>query len=332
MTVTIRDVARRAGVSPSSVCRALADPAAVRADTRERVQQAVQELGYYPNRAARGLSTGRTGNLGVVLPDLGNPFFPAVVKAVQSQARACDYAVFLSDIDEEPAAEAQLIRAMAKQVDGFLLCSPRSADEELRSFAGQVPIVVLNRRIAPFPSVTADNPDGMRQAVAHLHALGHRRIGYVSGPRASWSNRERWRGLRTSAGVLGGIELVEAGSVPPTVDGGIAIADVVLAAGVTAVLAYNDLTALGLLHRFQARGVAVPEDISVVGFDGIMLSALVSPALTTVAVAAEQIGRVGVDLLLETMADPERSPVRRVLPAQLIVRSSTGPVKAGRTR
>ncbi|WP_229074679.1 LacI family DNA-binding transcriptional regulator [Actinoplanes sp. DH11] len=323
MAATIKDVARLAGVSQSSVCRALARPDQVRPDTRERVERAARDLGYYPNRAARGLITGRTANIGVVLPDLANPFFPSVVKAIQTQARRFDYAVFLSDTDEDPAIEVPLIRALAKQVDGFLLCSPRSGEEELRAFAGQIPIVVLNRRITPFPSVTADSADGMRQAIGHLHALGHRRVAYVAGPRASWSNRDRLRGLRSATGAYD-MELIEAGNVAPTVDGGAAVADTVAASPATAVIAYNDLVALGLLNRFRARGIAVPGRISVVGFDDILLAGLVSPALTTVAIAKEQIGRTGVELLLDLLAD--RDPVNRRTPTQLIVRDSTGPL------
>ncbi|MBG0563971.1 LacI family DNA-binding transcriptional regulator [Actinoplanes aureus] len=325
MAVTIKDVARLAGVSQSSVCRALADPDQVRPETRERVETAARNLGYVPNRAARSLITGRTGNIGVVLPDLANPFFPSVVKSIQTQARRFDYAVFLSDTDEDPAVEVPLIRALAKQVDGFLLCSPRAADDEIKAFAGQTPIVVLNRRITAFPSVTADSADGMRQAVAHLHALGHRRVAYVAGPRTSWSNRDRLRGLR-SATTSYQMELIEIGNVAPTVQGGTAAADLVIASPATAVLAYNDLVALGLLNRLQARGIDVPGRISVVGFDDILLAGLVSPGLTTVAIAKEHIGRVGVELLLELMADGERPTAsRRVLPTQLIVRGSTGP-------
>lgn len=326
MAVTIKDVARLAGVSPSSVCRALTNPEQVRPETRDRVQSAARNLGYAPNRAARSLITGRTGNIGVVLPDLANPFFPSVVKAIQTQARRFDYAVFLSDTDEDTASEVPLIRALAKQVDGFLLCSPRAADDEIKAFAGQTPIVVLNRRISPFPSVTADSADGMRQAVAHLHALGHRRIAYVAGPRVAWSNRDRVRGLRNAAAPYA-MELIEIGNVAPTVEGGTAVADLVIASPATAVLAYNDLVALGLLNRLQARGVAVPGRISVVGFDDILLAGLVSPGLTTVAIAKEHVGRVGVELLLELMADRERpAATRRVLPTQLVVRGSTGPV------
>ncbi|WP_328468477.1 LacI family transcriptional regulator [Actinoplanes sp. NBC_00393] len=325
MAVTIKDVARLAGVSPSSVCRALTNPHQVRPETRQRVESAARNLGYAPNRVARSLITGRTGNIGVVLPDLANPFFPSVVKSIQTQARRFDYAVFLSDTDEDPAVEVPLIRALAKQVDGFLLCSPRAADDEIKAFAGQTPMVVLNRRITGFPSVTADSADGMRQAVGHLHALGHRRIAYVAGPRASWSNRDRLRGIK-SATTAYEMELVEIGNVAPTVEGGTAAADLVVASPATAVLAYNDLVALGLLNRLQARGIAVPGRISVVGFDDILLAGLVSPGLTTVAIAKENIGRAGVELLLDLMADPQRpTATRRVLPTQLIVRGSTGP-------
>ncbi|WP_245674127.1 MULTISPECIES: LacI family DNA-binding transcriptional regulator [Actinoplanes] len=319
--MTIKDVARLAGVSQSSVCRALAHPDQVRPETRERVERAARDLDYHPNRAARSLITGRTGTIGVILPDLGNPFFPDVVKSIQTRARRAEHAVLFSDTDEDPTVEAPVIAAMARQVDGLLLCSPRAADEELRALAGRKPMVVLNRRITPFPSVTADNADGMRQAAAHLHALGHRRVAYVAGPRASWSNRDRLRGLRAATATRD-MTLIEIGNVTPTVDGGAAAADLVAASPATAVLAYNDLIALGLRQRFQARGIDVPGRISIVGFDDILVAALVD--LTTVAIAREQIGRVGVELLLAEMSNKADKP-RKTTETQLRVRASTGP-------
>jgi LacI family transcriptional regulator len=325
MPVTIKDVARAAGVSPSTVSRALTTPDLVQPETRARVERAAGELGYQPNRAARGLITGRTGNIGLIVPDLTNPFFPGVVKGVQSRARESDFSVFLADTDEDPAAEAGLVRALSKQVDGILLCSPRMTDEDLRSVAAEAPMVMLNRRVGRIPSITIDNNDGIRQAVAHLAALGHRRIAYVAGPRMSWSNRERARLLRTATAAAG-IELVELGNVAPQFAGGVAAADLVLAAGVSAVVAYNDLVAFGLLNWFATRGVKVPEAISVMGFDDIVLSQMVSPSLTTVAQPQEQIGRAGVDLLLQLLEDPDRAAVpRRELSSQLMVRHSTGP-------
>lgn len=325
--VTIKDVARAAGVSPSTVSRALTAPDVVQPETRARVQQAAASLGYQPNRAARGLITGRTGNLGLIVPDLTNPFFPEVVKGVQARARDSDFSVFLADTDEDPTAEAALVRALIKQVDGIVYCSPRTNEEELRTLAGETPMVLLNRRVGRIPSVTIDNTDAIRHAVAHLQALGHARVGFVAGPRNSWSNRERTRVLRAAIAAAG-LELVELGSVAPQFSGGVAAADLVLAAGVTAVIAYNDLVALGLLSRFAARGVAVPAEMSVIGFDDIVFAEMVSPALTTLAQPKERSGRAGVDLLLQLLEDPDRAGVqRRELTSQLMVRDSTGPAR-----
>ncbi len=152
-------------MSPSTVTRALTAPDVVQPETRARVQQAAAALGYQPNRAARGLITGRTGNLGLIVPDLTNPFFPGVVKGVQARAREADYSVFLADTDEDATAEAELVRALTKQVDGIVLCSPRTTEEELRTLAGETPMVLINRRVGRLPSVTIDNTDAIRQAV-----------------------------------------------------------------------------------------------------------------------------------------------------------------------
>jgi DNA-binding LacI/PurR family transcriptional regulator len=326
MRVTIKDVARAAGVSASTVCRALSTPDLVRAETRERVVRAAGDLRYEPNRAARGLITGRTGNFGLIVPDLANPFFPSVVKGIQARAREADYAVFLADSDEDPAAEAHLVRVLSKQVDGLILCSPRMTEADLRSVAGEAPMIMLNRRTARVPAVTFDSLGGMRQAVAHLTALGHRRIGWVGGPRGSWSNRDRIRVLRTVTAAAR-VELVEVGNVRPWFSGGVAAADLVLAADVTAVIAYNDVVALGLLSRFNARGVGVPDRLSVIGIDGIAMSEMVHPPLTTIALDTELSGRAGVDLLLRLLDKPEKArSSRRELETHLMVRGSTGPV------
>src|SRR5689334_20339707 len=159
MPATIRDVARLAGVSPSTVSRALSLPDMVNADTRARVRVAVERLRYQPNRAARGLITGRTGNVGLVVPDLANPFFASVVKGVQARARRDDVAVFVADTDEEPAAEAGLFRALAKQVDGLILCSPRSDAEELVEIADETNVVLINRWVDGIESIIFNDDD-----------------------------------------------------------------------------------------------------------------------------------------------------------------------------
>lgn len=328
MAVTIKDVARAAGVSAATVSRALATGERVRPETRERVRQAASALGYEPNPVARGLITGRTGNIGLIVPDLANPFFPGVVKGMQARAREVGMAVFVADTDEDPKAEFALVRALSQQVDGVVISSPRMSEDELRLAATQTRLVLLNRRLGRIPSVTVDNVGGVRQAVAHLVALGHRRIGYVEGPRTSWANRERLRGMRAMA-AASEIDLVELGSFLPQFEGGVAAADQVLASGVSAVVAYNDLVALGLLSRFTARGVDVPGRISIVGCDDIVASSMVHPALTTISLPKEMTGRAGVDMLLQLLENPDqtgaRGPAsRRELPAHLLVRGSTG--------
>ncbi len=317
MSPTLRDVARAAGVSPSTVSRALTMPELVNPTTRARVRDAARALGYEPNRFARGLITGRTGNVGLIVPDLANPFFAAVAKGVQSAARAADFSVFVADTDEDAAAEPALVRALAKQVDGIVLCAPRSSDAALAELGDDPPVVLLNRP----PGVTVDHADGMRQAVEHLAALGHRRVAYVAGPRTSWSDGERERGLRGACDATG-TALVHLGHVPPRFDGGVAAGDLALASGATAVLAYNDVVALGLLSRLAARGVAVPGRMSVVGFDDIGMAAMTHPALTTVAVPQHEAGRVAVALLLAALAG--RAGTGRELPTQLVVRPTTG--------
>jgi len=298
------------------------------------VEAAARELGYRPNRAARGLITGRTGNLGLIVPDLANPFFAAVVKGVQAAARAADHSVFIADTDEEAGVEVDLLRALAKQVDGLILCSPRAPDEELAAVDPDATVVLMNRRAGDRPSVTVDNADGMRQALEHLVALGHRRVAFVAGPRTSWSNAQREEGLHRSA-EAGDVELVHLGHFPPQFEGGVAAADLAVASGATAVIAYNDLVALGLLSRLGARGIPVPAAMSVVGCDDIGMSAMNHPALTTVSVPKRAAGRATVGLLLSLLdAGADGISMHRELPTQLIVRGTTdvAPPTKGTTR
>jgi LacI family transcriptional regulator len=324
VAATIRDVAKAAGVSPSTVSRALSSPGLVNAATRQRVVAAASRLGYRPNRAARGLITGRTGNLGLIVPDVANPFFSSVVKGGQARARESDYALFIANTDEEVGAEAELVRALSKQVDGIVLCSPRMADDDLVAVEGDATVVLMHRRVLRQPSITVDNAGGMRQALAHVSALGHRKVAYVGGPLTSWSHGERLRGLREAVSDTG-VELVELGSFPPQFEGGVAAGDLVLASGATAVIAYNDVVAIGLLSRLSARGISVPDQISVIGCDDIPMSAMTHPALTTIAIPKEQSGRAAVSLLLSLLENDEATTSRqRELPTQLIVRGTTG--------
>nr|WP_043732403.1 LacI family DNA-binding transcriptional regulator [Kutzneria sp. 744] len=324
MAVTIRDVARQAQVSVATVSRALTSPDLVRATTRERVLAVAADLGYQPNLAARGLITGKTGNIGIVVPDLNNPFFTGVLKGVQNQARMASHAVFVADSDEDPAAEEQLVRAMAKQVDGVILCSPGIDEQQVRELADATTLVLLNRRMRGVPAALMNSGSGMRQVVDHLVALGHHRIAFLNGPRTSWSNKERRRGLRIAV-QRHDVDLVDMGPFPPRYEGGLQAADLAMAEKVTAIVAYNDIMALGVLARLRDRGVRVPEDVSLTGFDDLMFGALCQPPLTTVAMPVVPAGRLAVDLLLDRLANRDAEVRQDELDTQLIVRATTAP-------
>ena len=328
MAAGIHDVARRAGVSVATVSRSYTVPEAVREATRERVLRTAAELGYQPNRAARGLITGRTGNVGVIVPDLANPYFQGVLKGAQARAREADYAVFVADGQESAAEEEALIGAMTKQVDGILLCSSRLEPGALAGLESAPAVVLLNRRIDGLSTVTVDSGDGMRQAVAHLAELGHRRCAFLAGPRRSWSNQQRLRGLRAAAEAADA-EIVTIGPVAPQFEGGVNAAEQVLASDVTAVLAYNDLVAAGMLRRLAQLGVEVPAQLSVLGFDDIPLAAMLTPALTTVSAPTVRAGAAAVDALLCRLEHSDAPPTAQQLPATLVVRETTVAPRGG---
>lgn len=326
MPATIRDVARASGVHISTVSRTFSAPHLVNPDTRTRVLAMAERLDYRPNRAARALITGRTHNLGLIVADIANPFFPPLIKAAESQARLHDNHVFVADTNEDPAVEEDLVRTLAKQVDGVLLCSPRMSNSLIEQLSRQVPLVVVNRLMTGLPCVVMDLAQGARDAIAHLVGLGHHRIALVAGPRGSWTSREI-RKAAAAAARADDVVLTVIGPNPPTEDGGQAVAEAVLREQVTAVLAYNDLMAIGLIEGLVDLRVRVPEDMSVMGIDDIALSRLTRPKLTTVATPTAAAGRAAVDMLLQHGAD-RRTTARSWLQTELVIRDSTGPAPA----
>lgn len=322
-SITVRDVAKALGVSPSTVSRALSSSALVAPRTRQQIIDKSREMGYTPNNAARGLVTGRKGTLGLVVPDLENPYFASVTKGVQARALTTGYSVFVADSDEDARLELELVRKLKPQVDGLILCSSRMPDPDLASLVGDTPVLLINRRMEGLPHLTLDDEEIVRQALEHLHALGHRRVAYAGGPTGSWSDGQRRLGIEKAAPGLNGLEIVSLGSFAPVFGGGQSAADLAVAAGVTAVLAYNDLVALGIVARLHARGIDVPGQMSVVGIDDINAATLVSPALTTVRAPLRKVGMSAVDLLVDsfTHASAVRPPA--ALPVELVVRQST---------
>ncbi|HEY2818633.1 MAG TPA: LacI family DNA-binding transcriptional regulator [Casimicrobiaceae bacterium] len=327
MTTTIHDVARRARVSVTTVSRALTQPELLRPSTRLRVLKVAKALAYHPNRAARSLITGKTGTIGIIVPDLANPFYPGVLRGVQTRAHESGYAVLLADSDEDPAAEENLVHTMAKQVDGVIVCAPFAADARLRRLATSTNLVLINRRCGAIPAALMDIARGMRDVVDHLRAIGHRGVAYLGGPARAWSNRERLRGLRAACDA-NRVRLIEFGAFEPKFESGIEGADLAIDAGATAIVAYNDLMALGVLSRLAARGVRVPYDVSVVGIDDLLFASMCAPPLTTVAMPMEATGRAAADLLLRQCAEKridDRASTNFRLATRLMVRSTTAP-------
>jgi DNA-binding LacI/PurR family transcriptional regulator len=223
-------------------------------------------MGYMTNPIARALAVGRTGVIGLIVPDIANPFFPPIIKAVQARAGRKDTAVLLADTDEHASDELERARVLSKQVDGLILVSPRTPEDRLAEFVQLAPVVFVNRRVEGAPSIIIDNSDGITQAVQHLTALGHHRICYLNGPRRSWSNDQRRAALQEACARYN-VELIELGPFEPQVQAGVHAADLVQAGGATAVIAYDDQIALGLMARLAEHRLQVGRDISVIGID-----------------------------------------------------------------
>jgi LacI family transcriptional regulator len=323
MPATIRDVARISGVHVSTVSRTFGAPHLVNPSTRARVLEFAEQLGYRPNRAARALITGRTHNIGLIVADIANPFFPPLIKAAESHARFRDYHVFVADTDEDPGVEEELVLALAKQVDGILLCSPRMSTAQIEKLSRDVPLVVVNRPVPGLPAVVMDVAQGARLAIEHLTQLGHRELALVGGPRGSWTNREIRRAATIATRAANG-RLTVLGPHTPTEEGGEAQAEAVARTGATAVLAYNDLMAVGLIDGLNRLGLRVPQDVSVVGIDDTALSRRTRPTLTTVATPTAAAGRAAVDMLLQH-GDDRRTTALVTLQTKLVIRDSSGP-------
>src|SRR5690606_7093727 len=322
MAVTITDVAAEAGVSKATVSRVFGAPDRVNAATRSRVLEVAERLGYAPVPAPR---SSRTGSIGLIVPDIVNPFFPPMIKAVPRRAGSRNYGVALADRAAGPGEETEAVAMMAKQVDGLIFWSSRLPGETLASIADRVPTVFVNRAAPGAPAVVASSEDGMRQAVEHLYALGHTRCAYINAPRTVWSNQHRRAAVRAACKKLG-MELVELGPFPQSIEGGVQAADLVAVHGVTAAIANNDMTAVGLQMQLSHRGLSVPNDISVVGVDDTYLAVVTRPQLTTVRIPVDEIGSLAVDLLVGMLQSADKSDIGTVeVDTQLVVRDSTGP-------
>ncbi len=320
---TLADVARLARASVSTVSRVLNDRPVTDDDLVRRVRKAARELDYRPNTVARDFRRGRTSTIGVLVPDLANPFFPHVLKGLALDAGERDHRLLVVDSNEDVDEEVRLVEQLAGRCDGIVLCSPRMPDTSLSRVASLgVPVVCTNRSTegTGLGAIGIDTVPAMHEAVEHLHDLGHRRVGYLAGPPSSWSDGLRRKGLTTAA-TRHSIELVVevAGS---TSEEGYEALPRLLATGVTAVVAFNDLVAIGALSKLHQLGLSVPRDLSIIGCDDVPIAAFLGPPLTTVSLPKEELGQRAWAFLHAVMNGG--SPAREQwLPSRFVVREST---------
>lgn len=333
--VTISDVARAAGVSKQTVSRVLNDRSELSPETRARVRRVIQELGYRPNVVARSLLSGRSFTLGLVIPDLKNPFCIDIADGVQAAAREAEYHVLLYDTSESVELEAQSVRLLhERRVDGIILCSSRLPDDRLAELIeGVGPVVLVNRwaSTADVAQIGADYVEGAALATRHLIDLGHRRIGVLTLAAETANSRAKLRGYQEAMRQAGmGLSPDLVALITNSIDGGVTGANWLLdqADPPTAIVSYGDAVAIGVLHACHRRGLRVPEDVAVIGFGGSEITAFLEPPLSTVQIENREMGYQAVRLLLERVGTTTSAPTVVRTEPRLVVRASTAPTGA----
>ncbi|HET7232922.1 MAG TPA: LacI family DNA-binding transcriptional regulator [Longimicrobium sp.] len=329
--VTIKDVARAAGVSVATVSRVLNDSGPVADETRTRIHRVAEELRFIPNGAARSLSMRRTGTLGVILPDLYGEFFSEVIRGLDQAAQRSAFHLLLSSSHNDRQDIEAALRVMRGRVDGLVVMSPHiDADVLAATLHDSVPAVLVNCPVegGEFDTLRVDNFGGARAMVAHLASHGHRRIAMIQGPARNHDAAERLRGYRAALADAG-IEADAALEVPGdfTEEGGFHAAQRLLALDErpTAVFAANDAMALGAVSAFVEAGVSVPGGMAVAGFDDVPISRYLTPPLSSVRVAIHELGARAMEQLVRAVEQENRHQrIHLTLPTELVIRDSCG--------
>lgn len=336
-SVSIQDIAREAGVSHSTVSRALHDSPLISLEVRQRIQQLALEMGYTPNQVAQSLKARRTGTVGLVIVSISDPFLARVVRGIEDVAQGAGVQILLGISNNDPEREMALIDAFhRRRADGIISSTAQlSATHVKRLSKIRMPTVVINQQadgqVELVRSIQVDDYAGARQAMDHLLALGHRAIGYLGAanrPRSNWIRLAGYRDALRSAGIASSETWIEV--APPErryyaddVADGRAMLAGLLRTEVTAVFCYNDTVAVGALLACRELGVAVPEQLSIIGFDDVELAQYITPPLTTIHQPKLRLGELAMRTLLDLV---EGRPVQnQVLPTDLVVRGSTGP-------
>lgn len=332
---TLRDVAEAAGVHAATASRALNPETRrlVNAETARRVLRAAESLGFSPNPIARSLKTAKSGTIGLVLPDITNPLFPPIVRGIEDVLSGVGYSALIVNTDNDPERErAQIASLRSRQVEGLIVATARLDHPLLAQLHDQkVNVVLVNRRTAELdvPWITPDDTAGIELAVRHLAELGHRRILHLAGPQTTSTGVVRMRAFQSAVrdhGLDDDPALVAACTLWTEDEGARVLREVLDAGtGFTAIVAGNDLIALGCYDVFNERGMVCPDDLSVVGFNDMPLLDKLRPPLTTVGIPHHQIGEEAARMLLESINEPGRPARSVLLPVSLVVRGSTAP-------
>jgi LacI family transcriptional regulator/LacI family repressor for deo operon, udp, cdd, tsx, nupC, and nupG len=337
-TVTIEDIARAAGVSHTTVSRALRDNPLISVDMRQQIQRLSRDMGYIPNAVAQSLQMRRTNTIGLIVTSIADPFFGDVVKGVDAVAGAASISVFLSTSHNDPEQELAVIETFhRRRVDGVLVAASRMSERHAERLARlRVPAVLINGQVETgsdlLHSVAVDEQAGARLAVEHLLQLGHRAIGYLGSESRPRSNERRLLGYRQALAAAGmacddalvAYAAASGAQQEDDVAAGQSLLPRLLDLGVSAAFCYNDSTAIGALMACRERRIAVPGQLSVVGFDDIAMARYGLPPLTTVRQPKVEMGGLAMQILLDLL---DERPVRdHVLAPTLVVRGSTGPL------
>lgn len=334
--VTLRDVALAAGVHPGTASRALSDAtrSLVRPETVERVTAAAAVLGYKPNLLARSFKTRRTMSVGVVIPDINNPLFPPMVRGVEDRLFQSGYVALLANTEGDPDRQARIFASMVdRRVDGLVLATATRSDPSIEALGDEgVPIVLINRVVegSLYSSVSVDDAAGLELVVEHLRSLGHVRIAHLAGPQSMSTGNARYEGYlasMTASGVDVDPDLVQFAASFTIAEGERATRSLLARRHrPTAIVAANDMLALGCYSALEMSGLLCPDDVSIVGFNDMPFMDRLDPPLTTVRIPHYEIGERAAALLLDHLEDPQAPTQQVTLTPTLVVRASTGPV------
>jgi LacI family transcriptional regulator len=325
--VTIHTVANQANVSIATVSRVLSGSSTVRKDLAIRVIAVAAELNYVPSASAQNLAIGKTLTVGVIVPDLSNPYFPRVIKGIEKKAKESNYTTIIADSEGDATSELSIVNKLSSKVDGLILISPRMNMMDFKNLENsKVPVVVLNRIDSGvgISNVCVDNFSAMSELCGLLLTLGHKKVSYLNGPEGSWQREERKKAILNSEKY--GLEsvIIDAGG---TIQSGYENFESAIESKPTAIICFNDLVAYGVITRAKELGIRIPQDLSVTGFDDIEFAQYTSPTLTTIQSPQGPLGNIGWETLFDKM-QRGISVTAPTIKATMIVRESTGPANS----